>query len=99
MYEWVAMYISTVYSIPPLLSSTPADSPQSETVSGDHVNDAILSQKVYGELVVTSVTCEQCECEQHCFLCRSTPLCHALQKTCQQNSSRQLEGSSRRSGT
>ena len=50
MYEWVAMYISTVYSIPPLLISTPADSPQSETVSSGHVSDTILSQKVYGEL-------------------------------------------------
>ena len=36
--------------IPPLLISAPADSPQSETVSGGDVKDNILSQKVYGEL-------------------------------------------------
>ena len=47
------MYISTVYSIPPLLTSTPADSQHSETVSGNDASDTILSQKVYGELVVT----------------------------------------------
>ena len=40
-----------VLSIPFL----PADSPQSETVSGN-VSDPILSQKVYGEFVVTYVT-------------------------------------------
>ena len=39
----VEVYISTVCSIPPLLTSS-ADSPQSD--------DAILSQKVYGESVI-----------------------------------------------
>ena len=42
-------------------SSTPADSPQSETVSRDHVKGNILSQKVYGEFVVICVTCEECK--------------------------------------
>ena len=79
---WADMYcictsVQCTYSIPPLLTSIPADSPQSETVSGDDVSDTILSQKVYGELVVTYVTCEKCECEQHCFLYRSSTLCHA----------------------
>ena len=40
----VDVFIGTVYSIPPLLSSSLPDSPQSD--------DSVLSQKVYGELVV-----------------------------------------------
>ena len=53
--------VSTVYSTSPLLTSIPADLPQSETVSGDDVKDNILSQKVYGELVVICITCEEYE--------------------------------------
>ena len=59
---WVRVWmhtVSTVYSTSPLLTSIPADSPQSETVSGDDVKDNILSQKVYGELVVICITCEE----------------------------------------
>ena len=67
MYERVAMYISTVYSTPPLLTSTPADSPQSETVSGDDVKDNILSSGYlpmlpYDPEYVCVVVCEQSLC-------------------------------------
>ena len=57
MYECVDAYNQcSVFHSSTRLTSTPADSPQSETVSGDDVKDHILSQKVYGELVVTYVT-------------------------------------------
>ena len=50
--------------IPPLLTSTPADSPQSETVSGDDVKDNILSSGYlpmlpYDPEYVCVVVCEQ----------------------------------------
>ena len=43
----VDVYSSTVYYIRPLVTSTPADSSQS-----NGANEAILSQKVYGELSI-----------------------------------------------
>ena len=43
----VDVYISAMYSIHPLVTSTPAGSPQK-----DGANEDILSQKVYGELVI-----------------------------------------------
>ena len=53
--------------VPPLLTSIPADSPQSETVSGDDVKDTILSPGYlpmlpYDPEYVCVVVCEQSLC-------------------------------------
>ena len=59
----VDVYFSTVYSIHQLVTSTPADLSQSDGVNeaisqSYRVNEAILSQKVYGELIgYPCITC------------------------------------------
>ena len=62
----VDVYICAMYSIHPLVTSTPAGSPQS-----NGANEAILSQKVYGELVFLMSLVNKGECEKPFFLYRS----------------------------
>ena len=70
--------------LPPLLTSSPADSPQND--------DSILSQRVHGELVVL-ISLWKSESEESFCLHRSYRLSQALQNTCEQKSCRQWEGS------
>ena len=56
------MYISTTYTFPPLVTSTLADSSQS-----DGADEATLSQKVYGELVILVSLVRNVRVKSLCF--------------------------------
>ena len=73
-----------VYSIPSLLTSSLADSPQ--------YKDTILSQRVQGELPLF-MSLVKSESEESFFLRRSSGLSQAVQKICGQKSRTQGKGS------
>ena len=74
-----------VYSIPSLLTSSLADSPQ--------YKDTILSQRVQGELLPLFMSLVKSESAESFFLHRSSGLSHAVQKICGQKSRTQGKGS------
>ena len=75
------------------LSSLPfaAGSSERETMTSKVDKDAILTQKVNGELVILICMSLMRKCMMflYCLFCRSSRPSHSLQEPCEQNSCRQ----------